>query len=627
MAGRRAIPPRPQTLAQTPKVDDAKVQRAFDVLQAAVLELQSRRLIELFTETEPGYVPATGGVDSTYFLSADGTWAVPAGGGGGGAVDSVTAGSSMVTCSPTTGAVIVNVVPANFSGIPESGVSGLVADLAGKAALSHTHAEADVTNLTTDLAAKALKTTTIAGTAPIRIDGGASGDLSANRTISVDVFGTAASGIVPASGGGTANYLRADGSWATPPGSVTLPIAESDVTNLTTDLAAKRADSVATARILGRVLAGTGAIQDLTGTQTTTLLDTFTSLLKGLVPASGGGTANYLRADGTFAAPAGSNAYGDFGDGSDGNQTLDGTTTILGMVPVGTTTYTATRDLFFQNLTINGGIILNTGSFGIFINGTLSGSGKIQRNGGNGTSGAAGAAAGANVYGASGAGGTAAGGSSSTAPREFVAGAAAVVAGGTAGNVGTPGNPGVGTGGGGSGGGGGGAVGAGTSSSASGTTSIVSAANGSIRRIHQAISGRSFNGATSVQQYTCGTGGGVGGTGGGSGSSGLGGRGGAGGGYCMVSVRHCSFTGTLEAKGGDGGPGNPATSGTAGGGGGAGAGGGGIVVCIMGDGTLPTLDASGGTGGAGGAGIGGGKDGGKGGDGVAGITISYTLGA
>lgn len=31
----------------------------------------------------------------------------------------------------------------------------------------------------------------------------------------------------------------------------------------------------------------------------------FTSALKGLVPASGGGTANFMRADGTWAAPAG----------------------------------------------------------------------------------------------------------------------------------------------------------------------------------------------------------------------------------------------------------------------------------------------------------------------------------
>lgn len=68
--------------------------------------------------------------------------------------------------------------------------------------------------------------------------------------------------------------------------------------------------NMATARLKGRVTGGTGDPEDLTGTQATTLLDLFTDALKGLVPASGGGTTNFLRADGTFAAPpAGSGAY------------------------------------------------------------------------------------------------------------------------------------------------------------------------------------------------------------------------------------------------------------------------------------------------------------------------------
>jgi len=67
---------------------------------------------------------------------------------------------------------------------------------------------------------------------------------------------------------------------------------------------AKLAD-VATARFKGRTTAGTGAVEDLTGTQATALLDTFTSSLKGLAPSSGGGTSNFLRADGTWAAPSG----------------------------------------------------------------------------------------------------------------------------------------------------------------------------------------------------------------------------------------------------------------------------------------------------------------------------------
>ncbi len=46
---------------------------------------------------------------------------------------------------------------------------------------------------------------------------------------------------------------------------------------------------------------------DLSAAQATAMLNTFSSSAQGLVPASGGGTTNFLRADGTFASPAGSN--------------------------------------------------------------------------------------------------------------------------------------------------------------------------------------------------------------------------------------------------------------------------------------------------------------------------------
>lgn len=58
-------------------------------------------------------------------------------------------------------------------------------------------------------------------------------------------------------------------------------------------------------RFLGRISGAGGDIEELTGTQATTLLDVFTSALKGLAPASGGGTTNFLRADGTWASPPG----------------------------------------------------------------------------------------------------------------------------------------------------------------------------------------------------------------------------------------------------------------------------------------------------------------------------------
>lgn len=75
-----------------------------------------------------------------------------------------------------------------------------------------------------------------------------------------------------------------------------------------------RMANIATASFIGRATAGTGTPEALTGTQATTLLDTFTSALKGLTPASGGGTTNFLRADGSWASPGGGVSDGDKGD-------------------------------------------------------------------------------------------------------------------------------------------------------------------------------------------------------------------------------------------------------------------------------------------------------------------------
>ena len=55
----------------------------------------------------------------------------------------------------------------------------------------------------------------------------------------------------------------------------------------------------------GRATAGSGAVEDLTGAQATALLDVFGAAAKGLAPASGGGTTNFLRADGIWATPSG----------------------------------------------------------------------------------------------------------------------------------------------------------------------------------------------------------------------------------------------------------------------------------------------------------------------------------
>ena len=88
--------------------------------------------------------------------------------------------------------------------------------------------------------------------------------------------------------------------------------------------------------IKGRATAGLGDPEDLTGTQATSLLNTFTTSLKGVVPASGGGTTNFLRADGTWA-PAGGGS-GSIADDAVTNAKLANmaTATMKGRVTAGT---------------------------------------------------------------------------------------------------------------------------------------------------------------------------------------------------------------------------------------------------------------------------------------------------
>ncbi len=91
------------------------------------------------------------------------------------------------------------------------------------------------------------------------------------------------------------------------------PALTGDITNAAGSVATTISNGVVTNAKLATMAANTfkanntastAAPSDITGTQATALLDVFTPTAKGLVPASGGGTTSFLRADGTFAVPA-----------------------------------------------------------------------------------------------------------------------------------------------------------------------------------------------------------------------------------------------------------------------------------------------------------------------------------
>ena len=92
-------------------------------------------------------------------------------------------------------------------------------------------------------------------------------------------------------------------------GGSTWTIDEAAVTNA-------KLDNMATNTIKGRITTGSGPPEDLTAAQTTALLNTFTSVLKGLVPASSGGTTTYLCANGTWTVPPGTGGGGAAGHAS-----------------------------------------------------------------------------------------------------------------------------------------------------------------------------------------------------------------------------------------------------------------------------------------------------------------------
>lgn len=273
-----------------------------------------------------------------------------------------------------------------------------------------------------------------------------------------------------------------------------------------------------------------------------------------------------------------------FGAGTDGDVTISANSTT-----------TLTRDMYYDDLTINGSIMSN--GWRIFVKNTISGTGNITATGTPGAScsgtaiGALGGATTTGFFrnGGGGAGGnsvTAASGQAGTSTQALLSPLTfSLTRSGAGGTGGTQGNS----------GGTGGAAGA-----SLGTTTRYTTDD-----LYSILSGISYSTTTSqVHRILPGPGGAGGGSGGSSsGGSGCGGGGGATGNVAMVVARIFSGSFSINVSGGAGGQGADQFSGTAAGGGGGGGGKGGTGIRIYDTDTWSgTCIASGGAGGGAGGG-------------------------
>jgi hypothetical protein len=125
----------------------------------------------------------------------------------------------------------------------------------------------------------------------------------------------------------------------------------------------------------------------------------------GILSVVGGSNVTVTTTSGVATVNAtASGVAANYGDGTDGAVTFDGTTTILGFVP-SSSIYTLTRDIFCTTITVNSGVTVKTGSFRLFANSAVVCNGTIENLGNDGANGSVGGAAVGNAHGGVGAGG------------------------------------------------------------------------------------------------------------------------------------------------------------------------------------------------------------------------------
>ena len=215
--------------------------------------------------------------------------------------------SGSVATSTTTPAITITlgaITPTSVNSVVISGSSTPTLAVTGTSSISGSNTGDNAVNsLYSGLVSNATHTGDATGSTALTVVG--------LRGVALPALGASA-GFLRYTGTGTNTWVFDSSTYLTANQSITLSgdISGTGTTAITTAIGANKVTNamlaqIPTATFHGRVTAATGNVENLTGTQATTLLDVFTSTLKGLAPASGGGTTNFLRADGTWTTPGG----------------------------------------------------------------------------------------------------------------------------------------------------------------------------------------------------------------------------------------------------------------------------------------------------------------------------------